>query len=25
VFGATFELRRARNRLGRFTYTLAIR
>ena len=24
VFGATFELRRARNRLGRFTYTLAI-
>jgi Uma2 family endonuclease len=25
VFGATFELRRARNRLGRFTYTLEIR
>ena len=24
VFGATFELRRVRNRLGRFTYTLAI-
>jgi len=24
VFGATFDLRRARNRLGRFTYTLAI-
>jgi Uma2 family endonuclease len=25
VFGATFALRRARNRLGRFTYTLEIR
>src|SRR5215831_17946556 len=24
VFGARFELRRARNRVGRFTYTLAI-